>query len=203
MNYIIISGSNRENSQSRKVSNYLQYSLQKQFDAQVDIIDLHEHTIPMWTEDIWNAETNQAQSWSTYADMIQKADGVIVVAPEWAGSIPPALRNILVHLTPKEVGHKPGLIVSVSAGIGGAHPISELRSFSVKNNAMVYIPDHVIVRHVNKVLNNNERDESDTDDTWIKDRLDRSVDILNKYARHLKALRNEAGFDFGKYPYGM
>ena len=164
---------------------------------------MHDENLPMWTEDMWNAKSEQSQNWQKYAQQLQDVDALVVVAAEWAGSIPASLRNFILHLSAKEVAHKPVLIVSVSAGTGGTYPITELRALSAKNNHMLYIPDHVIVRKVNDVLNNFEIDEENKDDAWIKGKLDRAIGILALYTKHMKALRAEADFDLDKYPYGM
>ena len=42
------------------------------------------------------------------------------------------------------MAHKPGLIVTVSAGLGGSYPVTELRISSHKNTRLCYIPDHVL-----------------------------------------------------------
>ncbi len=198
MNYCIISGSNRNNSQSSKVSRYCKQVLEAKGE-QVSLLDLHEMNLPLWTEAMWNPESEQSQNWQTYAKQLQAADALIIVAAEWAGAIPPSLRNILTHISFKETAHKPALLVGVtSSRTNGAYPISEMRAYSAKNNALVYIPDHVIVRNVESVLN-----DDSTDDEWIKNRIDFSIDNLILYAKHLKALRDEAKFDFDNYSFGM
>jgi|AntAceMinimDraft_6_1070360.scaffolds.fasta_scaffold14405_3 NAD(P)H-dependent FMN reductase len=201
MNYVIISGSNRKESQSRKVSEYVKQSISKEHTS--IIIDLYKENIEMWTEDIWNPESEQSKKWNPFSTLLKECDAVVIVAPEWAGSIPSALRNFLLHISAQDVAHKPSLIISVSSGVGGSNPITELRSHSVKNNHMIYIPDHVIVRHVNDVLNDIPLDELNANDFFIKGKIIRSLGILNLYAKYLKNLREEAQFDLKKYPYGM
>ena len=50
------------------------------------------------------------------------------------------LLNIFLLCGNGEFSHKPGLIVSVSSGNGGAYPIAELRSSSYKNTHIMWIP---------------------------------------------------------------
>ena len=52
-----------------------------------------------------------------------------------------------------EFAHKPGLIVSISSGNGGAYPISELRSSSYKNSHILWIPENIIIRKSNPYTN--------------------------------------------------
>jgi hypothetical protein len=108
-----------------------------------------------------------------------------------------------MHLSFGEVAHKPALIVGVSAGVSGTYPIAEMRAFSAKNSGLLYIPDHVIVRDVNNVLNDTNLGLKGTIDFSIKKRMERSLGILKLYGKHMKNLRDEADFDFSDYPYGM
>ncbi len=45
------------------------------------------------------------------------------------------------------------LIVAVSSGAGGAYPVAELRMSSYKNSRICYIPEQIIIRDVENVLN--------------------------------------------------
>ena len=53
------------------------------------------------------------------------------VVPEYGGMATPNSKIFLVFNN-GELFHKPGLIVSISSGNGGAYPVSELRSSSYK-----------------------------------------------------------------------
>jgi NAD(P)H-dependent FMN reductase len=198
MKHLIISGSNRKDSGSRKVSNYIHSVLEDS-----EVFDLHEKDIPLWREDVWNDESDQAQSWQKYANILSKADGFVFVVPEWGGMISAPMANFLQHLSFEEMAHKPVLLVSVSSGRGGTYPIAQMRAFSFKNNSLVYIPDHVIVRDVSNVLNNVDIDENDKSDMFIKKRLIRSIDILRYYTNHLSSLRQDMNLSIDDYPFGM
>lgn len=198
MKHLIISGSNRKDSGSRKVSNYIQSVLQDS-----KIFDLHEEQIELWTEDMWNRESKQVQAWAAHAEVLQKAEGFVFVVPEWGGMVAAPMVNFLQHLSFSEMAHKPVLLVGVSSGRGGTYPIAQMRAFSFKNNSLVYIPDHVIVRDVNSVLNDSIINEDDTSDEFIKKRLNRSINILEHYTNHMSALREEMNLSIDDYPYGM
>jgi hypothetical protein len=89
----------------------------------------------------------------------------------------------------------------VSSGIGGSYPVSELRTSSYKNNRLVYIPEHVIVRNVEEMLHGdvagNEQDES------VRARLSYATSVLLQYAEALKSVRASAVIDYKSFPYGM
>ncbi|WP_332822166.1 NADPH-dependent FMN reductase, partial [Pseudomonas sp.] len=129
------------------------------------------------------------------------ADGVVLVSPEWHGMASPALKNFFVYAGRRELGHKPGLLVGVSAGQGGAYPLSELRASSYKNCRLCYLPEQLIVRQVEAVLN----DETAVDqaDARIRARADWALQVLVEYARAMRPLRTAIRFDSADFANGM
>ena len=101
------------------------------------------------------------------------------------------------------MAHKPALIISVSSGPNGVYPVSELRSYSAKNNGLLYIPDHVIIRNVKDLLNKNIEGDWKKKDLWIRGRKNFSLQNLELYTKHMKRLREGTNFDFNNYPFGM
>jgi azobenzene reductase len=167
----------------------------------VDTIDLAGNPLPLWDESIWQAGSDLGSRWKPYRDRMRKADGFVIISPEWAGMVPPGLKNLLLFAGPKEVGHKPALIVTVSASRGGSYPVSELRTSGFKNNRLVYIPEHVLVQDVADVLNGehpaNERD------AWLRHRIEFADRILLEYARAMASIRSSGLTDHVDFPYGM
>jgi NAD(P)H-dependent FMN reductase len=115
--------------------------------------------------------------------------------------VPPALKNFLLLCSAEEVGHKPALLVSVSSGIGGSYPIAELRMSSYKNNRLVYVPDHVIIRDVESMLDGGDA-KSDRDQT-TRGRLDYSMKMLLEYAKALSQVRHSGVINHAEFPYGL
>jgi multimeric flavodoxin WrbA len=169
--------------------------------ATPSLISLANNPLPLWDEGVWAGSDTWSEKWSPIAAQLQQSDGLVVVSPEWSGMVPPGLKNFLLLCSPREVGHKPALIVSVSSGIGGSYPVSELRTSSYKNNRLVYIPEHVIVRNVEEMLHGdvagNEQDES------VRARLSYATSVLLQYAEALKSVRASAVIDYKSFPYGM
>ncbi len=79
--------------------------------------------------------------------------------------------------------------------------MAELRSSSYKNNRIVYIPDHVIVRNVEEMLTGdepaNERDEG------MRKRMRYSLQVLLEYSTALKGVRESGVINVKDYPFGM
>jgi NAD(P)H-dependent FMN reductase len=132
MNIGIITGSHRKASQSAKVGRFLSTLLETEFGAHTWIRDLGTTPLPLWDEDIWN-DGPQWQQLKALSAQLTESDGVIIVAPEWHGMAPAAIKNFFLCVGMPELAHKPALACAVSAGEGGAYVIAELRMSSYKN----------------------------------------------------------------------
>jgi NAD(P)H-dependent FMN reductase len=203
MKFAIINGSTRPNAQSLKVSQYIEHVLSHLNDLQAaHLISLTDNPIPHWDESLWQDKAQWPASWQKISDILQTVDGVVVVSPEWGGMVPPALKNFFQMATHGELRHKPGLIVAVSASMGGAYPVAELRMSSYKNTHFCYIPEHVIIRNINNLLND-WHTPANEDDIYIRGRLHYALETLAIYATAFQGIR-AATLDKGKeYPYGM
>jgi NAD(P)H-dependent FMN reductase len=115
--------------------------------------------------------------------------------------VPPGVKNLLLLAGAKEVGHKPGLIVAVSSGRGGAYPVAELRVSGTKNNRLLWIPEQVLVQDVGDVLHGNE--PAGDRDAWLRRRIDFALGILLAYTRALRPVRESGMTDHPDFPYGM
>ena len=126
-------------------------------------------------------------------------DGLIVVAPEYAGMVPPRLVNFLLLCSGEEVGHKPALAVGVSATRGGTYPIAQLRASSTKNNHMCWLPDHLILREARAV----DTPDALTGTGYVARYAKYCIKLLGAYAKSLKEVRCAGIIDHGSFPYGM
>ncbi len=202
MNLLIVSGSQRLHSQSAKVATYLA-SASSQF-SEVNHIDLCRYNLPYWDGDA-STKSEPGSAWPMISKKVQKADALILITPEWGGMATPILKNFLLMCDPQETAHKPALLVSVVNGISGAYPISELRMNALKNNKLVAVPDHLIIRNVEQVLNQTQtltqREKN------LRDRIDYSLHMLHQYSVALKEIRSaHLGETYPKqqeYNYGM
>lgn len=84
---------------------------------------------------------------------------------------PAGLKNFFLMWTGEVLAHKPALLVAVSSADGGSFPIAELRMSSYKNNRVCYIPDHLIIRNVEQVLNPEPEDNVESADTYFRQRI--------------------------------
>ena len=202
MHLVLISGSHRQNSQSLRVTKYLNDRTSK-LDGGIttDIIEMTGNPLPLWDEGMWQAGSAIQKQWEPYAKRLQAADGFIVTSPEWSGMVPSGLKNFFLYCSSKEIGHKPAMIVGVSASRGGAYPVDELRISSYKNTMLCYIPEHLIVRDVGKVFVGDT--PADKDDEYLRGRADYSLHVLFEYMKAMKPMRETGNLFDKKYPFGM
>lgn len=190
MKISIISGSHRMNSQSEKVARYVQRTLEEQqLCDQTWLFTLADNPLPLWDESIWAADPDWQARLQPLSEQLASSDAFVVVSPEWHGQVPAGLKNFFLMWGKGEVAHKPALIVTVSSGDGGAYPVAELRMSSYKNNRICYIPEQVIVRNVESVLNEREADNNADADSYFRARFAYALGILKEYAVALRQVR--------------
>ena len=195
MKISIISASHRKNSQSKKISDFLnKYLLNIQSELDIFNLDLADVSLPLWSPDK-NGKDICVETWNTLSDNLNKSDGFILVVPEYGGMATPAAKNIFLLCSNGEFAHKPGLIVSVSSGNGGAYPIAELRSSSYKNTHIMWIPENIIIRNVEEF---NPGSHGKNIPEWLDDRIEYVLKLLLAYASNMIPLREVVNRkDFG------
>jgi NAD(P)H-dependent FMN reductase len=199
----IISGSHRNPSQSEKVAQHIEQTLQQEHSVETWTYALADNPLPLWDQSLWedNAEWNQRLA--PIKQQLASSDGFVIVSPEWHGQVPAGLKNFFLLFSRFELGHKPAMIVAVSSADGGAYPVAELRMSSYKNNRICYIPEHVIVRNVEKVLNEKAADNNKDADAYFRERISWSLGILKAYAEAMKTMRESIQVHHDKFGNGM
>jgi NAD(P)H-dependent FMN reductase len=203
MKITLIVGSHREHSQSLKVARYLERRLQQDICDETWLLSLAGNPLPLWDEGVWDSEPRWQEMLSPLREQLAASDGFVVVTPEWHGQVPAGLKNFFLLFGKKELGHKPALIVAVSSGEGGAYPVAELRMSSYKNSRICYLPEHLILRRVEQVLNEQPNDNDAHADSYYRERIDWCLQILGQYARALQAVRASGVTDHEKFKNGM
>ena len=187
MKISIISASHRTNSQSKKILDLLHINLLNiKSGLEIYSLDLAEKSLPLWSSDKKKGEGVWRGIWNSISDNLNTSDGFILIVPEYGGMATPAAKNIFLLCDNGEFAHKPGLIVSISSGNGGAYPISELRMSSYKNTHIMWIPENIIIRNVEEF---NPGAHGDNIPQWLDDRIDYVLKLLLAYALNMKPLR--------------
>jgi NAD(P)H-dependent FMN reductase len=184
----VIVGSHRNDSQSGKVGRVIANKLEAMDGVDsVSTLDLATADLPFWQESYTDEE--QARIKQT-REQLRESDAFVVIAPEWNGMVPSALKNLFLLYSAGEFAHKPALIASVSAGIGGTYPVTELRSTTYKNSRICYIPEHLIFRDVESIFNE-DSDNSNDAHRYMSERTDYALDYLVLYSNSLKQVREQ------------
>ena len=187
MKISIISGSHRKDSQSKKISDFLNSNLLDiKSNLEIYSLNLADTSLPLWSPHKKSGQGIWGDCWTSISDNLKKSDGFILVVPEYGGMATPTAKNIFLLCGNGEFAHKPGLIVSVSSGNGGAYPIAELRMSSYKNTHIMWIPENIIIRNVDEF---NPGAHGDNIPKWLDDRIDYVLKLFLAYASNMKPLR--------------
>ena len=187
MKISIIAASHRTNSQSKRIAKIIENNLVKlKTNLDVYSLDLVDIGLPLWLPNKKNGKGIWGEVWKSISDNLNKSDGFILVVPEYGGMATPAAKNIFLLCDNGEFAHKPGLIVSVSSGNGGAYPVAELRSSSYKNTHIMWIPENIIIRNVEEF---NPGNHGNNIPVWLDDRINYVLELFIAYADNMRPLR--------------
>lgn len=204
MKISIISGSHRQPSQSEKVARYIQRVLEeKSLCDETWLFRLAGNPLPLWDESIWDGDPEWKKLLDPISGQLASSDGFVIVSPEWHGQVPAGLKNFFLMWSKRELAHKPALIVTVSSADGGAYPVAELRMSSYKNNRICYIPEQVIVRNVENVLNDDPAQNNPDADDYFRKRIVYALGILKEYAKAFTAIRASGVTESTQFKNGM
>lgn len=124
----IIQGSTRHGTNAPKVASWFLALGQKHDDCTLELVNLLEWNLPFFDDpsspSTGEYHTEAAKRWSA---QIAKADGYVIITPEYNHGYPAGLKNAL-DLIYREWNRKPVAFVSYSTGaIGGARSVEQLR----------------------------------------------------------------------------
>lgn len=199
MKLLIVAASQRAGSQSVALARHIETLVPKiegLIDGETRLIDLSDHREALWAAE---PEMQGADALTLLRDAALWADALVFVVPEWSGMAPPLAKNFFLIMRPLDLAHKPGVIVAVSAGSGGAYPIAELRMGSYKNTKLCWLPDHVIIRGTDlQYLSDNN-----VEPPAVNERLCGAMRMLSIYSHALQAVRDDLNAVSRRWPYGM
>src|SRR5438552_16579663 len=126
LNIPLIVGSTRRGRQTPKVARFVHERLRRTGRAETELIDLETLQLPIMEERL-RMRDDPPPGLREFAAKIDRADGIVIVTPEYNNGYPGVLKNALDYLLP-EYRRKPIGIVTVSAGpFGGLLGLSQLR----------------------------------------------------------------------------
>ncbi len=203
MKIAIISGNNRQNSQSFRVSEWIEERLRGSYpDLETDLIDLKTLNLSFNPDEYWEGKSEAAKDMAAAYARLNEADGVVIVTPEWGGAASPVLKHFIL-MSGHSFAHKPILSVGVSATpVGGIRPIEDLKHL-FKNARGVIIPEPIVINSVNTFAVERSSDQLSEQDTRLFAHFDYSLKLLLEYSKALVQVRESGVIDNKNFEFGM
>ena len=145
----MIIGTNRPGSNTRKVAGNIE-EIYKSIGVPLHIIDLARLPQEIFLPTSYGEKPT---SFHSFAEAVLKSSGLVVVTPEYNGSVPGVLKYFIDMLNfPESFENRPVCFVGLSAGIWGAlRPVEQLQQIFGYRNAFIY-PDRVFIHRINDAL---------------------------------------------------
>lgn len=173
----IILGTARVGRESEKVANYVLSEVKRRPGIETEIIDVRDYRLPVTDN---SEETDVAKRWGEIA---KKADGFIIVTPEYNHGYPGELKMFL-DMIYDQYARKPVAICGVSKGVlGGARMAEQLKLVLLEFHMMPI--GAVYFSKVNTLFENGKI----TDKSYYKPRLEKALNELIWWAEALKVAR--------------
>ncbi|UXR63542.1 NAD(P)H-dependent oxidoreductase [Bdellovibrio bacteriovorus] len=175
----IIAGTDRPDSNTLKVSKIIQ-AIYKDLNEDVEIIDLREIKQHLH-DDVQYGKPSEALK--PYLEKVLASEGLIVVCPEYNGSMPGILKYFIDHLKfPESFEYRPVCFVGLGAMFGALRPVEHLQGVFGYRNAFIF-PERVFMMNVFKIINA----EGQLTDELMKSLLVKQAQGFQKFAQALKA----------------
>jgi len=178
----MIVGTNRPGSNTRKVATHVE-EIYAGLRVPLRVLDLA--TLP---PEIFSpsAYANKPKSFTPFADAILQASGLVVVTPEYNGSVPGVLKYFIDMLKfPESFEARPVCFVGLSAGIWGAlRPVEQLQMiFGYRNGYLC--PERVFLPQINQLLDKDGR----LTDREILERLKTQAESFIGFVERVKQIK--------------
>ena len=178
----ILVGTNRPGSNTRKVATQVADIYSTKLGAQVALLDLG--TLP---PDLFApaAYETKPETFASFNRAVLDSEGIVVVTPEYNGSMPGALKYFIDHWKyPESFEGRPICYVGLSAGPTGAmRPIEHLSAIFAYRNALQF-PQRVFLPNINDLL---DESTGKLKDAALVARLEKQARGFLDFVQRLKA----------------
>lgn len=177
----VISGTNRPQSRTVQVAKNI-VKLLSAYTKNVELIDLAQLPFDQLTGHQYGGQLPEDIQASI--NKIDTSDGLVIVSPEYNGSMPGALKYFIDHWSyPKSFEYRPVAFVGLGFRWGGLRPVEHLQQVFGYRNAYVF-PERVFLTNITNVL----KDGQIVDHT-ITELLDKQARGFVRFIKGLKAER--------------
>lgn len=145
----LIVGTNRPGSNTRKVARHVE-EIYAGLKVPLRVLDLAQLPVEIFSP---TSYADKPISFHPFADAILQSDGLIVVTPEYNGSVPGVLKYFIDMLKfPESFEKRPVCFIGLSAGMWGAlRPVEQLQAIFGYRNAWIY-PERVFMPQIHGLL---------------------------------------------------
>jgi len=146
---VILSGTNRPGSNTRKVTAHVE-GIYQSLGVATQTLDLADLPPEIFSP---SAYSEKPASFAQFTDPMLAADGLVVITPEYNGGIPGILKYFIDMLPfPDSFERRPVCFVGLAAGIWGAlRPVEQLQAIFGYRNAFIF-PERVFMPGIGKLL---------------------------------------------------
>ncbi|MFI5221930.1 MAG: NADPH-dependent FMN reductase [Bacteroidia bacterium] len=143
MKIVIISGSPRDKSITRRAALHLENILREKYE--VELIDLHTNDLPPM-QTVFSSEEKTPPQYLALRKKMFAADAFILVSPEYNGSYSPAMKNLLDHFPKTVYARKAiGIVTASDGSFGGMRAAQQMQQlicalFGIPCPQMLIIP---------------------------------------------------------------
>jgi NAD(P)H-dependent FMN reductase len=159
----ILSASIRNGRQSSNVALYFQKFIAESKLAEVVLLDLKELNFPLFEERLMNT-AEPLPSLVNYANSIASSDAVIIVSPEYNGSLPASLKNAIDVLNSEWQRKVVGLVGVSSGSFGGVNMIPTLQTILIRLKAVpssITFPVPMVQNNFDETGNSIDKESTD------------------------------------------
>lgn len=184
MKVAVIYGSNRRDRQGIKAAKFV-VSKMKERRIDTQLVDTKEYELPFLDKMYKEFKAGEApENMEKIHQILEQADGFVIVSGEYNHSIPAVLKNMLDHFQ-QEYHFKPSAIVSYSAGgFGGMRVAMHLRAV-LAELGMSSIPSIFPVSKIYESIDENGIAKHD----YLNSGIGRFLDEFQWYINALKTQR--------------
>src|SRR5471032_2717747 len=121
----------------------------------LQVVDLHKLRPEIFAPSRY---AEKPASFAPFQEAILKADGIVIVTPEYNGGIPGVFKYFLDMLEfPESFRDTPVAFVGLAAGIWGAlRPVEQIEDILIYRRAVIF-PERVNIPGINNHLNESDR----------------------------------------------
>ena len=177
---VILSGTNRPQSNTRRIAAQVS-EIYATLGVEHRLLDLAD-----MPQDIFlpTSYAEKPASFAPFSDAILQADGLVIITPEYNGSVPGVLKYFIDMLPfPESFEKRPACFVGVAAGMWGAlRPVEQLQAIFGYRNALIF-PERVFLPQIYQLLDEAGR----LKDEKLVERLTMQATGFVDFVKRLKA----------------